>query len=480
MLRAAIAGMRLLPRAVRKPRILLRWLAGARGAQLATVVFLAFLSFGLPIVLEELERLYPPVLSKNVWGRLFRVERVDPLLEERRRQLTALTWIGGVGGVTFLLLGTLPRTVARASQEARDLEASAGSLPAARSSESLVLLREAESLTLALGAEAAPDVAEKSPESGAAEEAPATTTPDTELRALRAAETVIDPVAPPAGTPLSMGGEQRYRIVKELGRGGMGVVYEAFDVVLEREVALKELPLHLTSQREFVRRFKQEARLLARLSHPNIVQVHDLVEHDERIWIAMELVKGGTLADAIERSGGALPWSRALQLAEQICRGLDYAHSQGVIHRDIKPINVLLTQDENGAAKITDFGLAKHVGASAHTQEGTLLGSVPYMSPEQAAGRKADTRSDVYSVGITLYEMFTGHVPFEGEVAAVLAQHVSQPPARLRRLRPDVPEGVEGVVHRMLAKRPEQRPASLARVAETLTGVASGVRPATI
>jgi serine/threonine-protein kinase len=269
-----------------------------------------------------------------------------------------------------------------------------------------------------------------------------------------------------------VGVEQRYRIVKELGRGGMGVVYQAFDTVLEREVALKELPLHLTARGDFARRFRQEARVLARLSHPHIVQVHDLVEQDERIWIAMELVKGGTLADAIERSGGSLPWRRALQLAGQICMGLDYAHTQGVIHRDIKPINVLLTQDEACSAKITDFGLAKHVAASAHTREGTLLGSVSYMSPEQAAGRKVDSLSDVYSFGITLYEMLTGHVPFEGEVAAVLAQHLSQPPTPLRHLRPDVPEGVESIVDRLLAKRPEQRPATLRGVAETLAEIA--------
>jgi serine/threonine-protein kinase len=269
-----------------------------------------------------------------------------------------------------------------------------------------------------------------------------------------------------------VGIEQRYRIVKELGRGGMGVVYQAFDSVLEREVALKELALHLTAQGDFARRFKQEARVLARLSHPHIVQVHDLVEQGERIWIAMELVKGGTLAAAIERAAGPLPWRRALQLAEQICLGLDYAHSQGVIHRDVKPMNVLLTDEEAGSAKLTDFGLAKHIGASTHTREGTLLGSVRYMSPEQAAGRKADALSDVYAFGITLYEMLAGRVPFDGEIPTVLAQHISQPPTRLRRLRPELPERLEIVVHRLLAKRPEQRPKSLRLVAEALAMLA--------
>lgn len=440
MLGTTRAGMRLLPAVARQPKLLLRWLAAARAAQVAAALLLLFVFFGLPMALGELERLYPPVQSRNVWGRLFGVERPDPRLEARRRQLTLLTWIGGAAGVAILLLDALPRTVAGAGGGAGELEASADPLSAARRIEGL---------------------------------AHASATPDAELRALRAAETALAPARPPTGPPESVGVEQRYRIVKELGRGGMGVVYQAFDTVLEREVALKELPLHLTARGDFARRFKQEARVLARLSHPHIVQVHDLVEQDERIWIAMELVKGGTLADAIERAGGALPWRRALQLGEQICRGLDYAHTQGVIHRDVKPINVLLTQEEGGSAKITDFGLARHVAASTHTQEGTLLGSVSYMSPEQAAGRKADSLSDVYSFGITLYEMLAGHVPFEGEIASVLAQHISQPPARLRRLRPDVPERAETVVHRLLAKRPELRPASLLSVAETLAEIAS-------
>jgi hypothetical protein len=434
MLRTAKAGLRLLPALARDPKLLLRWLVDARAAQVAAVLFLLFASFGLPVTLEQLERLYPPVQSQNVWGRLFRVERTHPLLEARRRQLTVLTWLGGAAGITMLLLRALPRAVSAADERARELEADGDSRTAAAPTESL---------------------------------AHASANPDTDLRALRAAETAIAP-QPLTGPPESVGIEQRYRIVKELGRGGMGVVYQAFDSVLERELALKELALHLTAQGDFARRFKQEARVLARLSHPHIVLVHDLVEQGERIWIAMELVKGGTLAGAIERAGGPLPWRRALQLGEQICLGLDYAHGQGVIHRDVKPMNVLLTHEETGSAKLTDFGLAKHVGASTHTREGTLLGSVRYMSPEQAAGRKADALSDVYSFGITLYEMLTGRVPFDGETPTVLAQHISQPPTRLRRLRPELPERLEIVVHRLLAKRPEQRPKSLRLVAEAL------------
>jgi len=474
MLEAVQAGARLLPSVARKPAILLRWLGGARAAQCAGSLFLVFAMFGLPIALEALVDVYPPVESRNALVRLFdRVaDRPDPRLEARRRQLTALTWTGGLAGVTALLLAALPRTVARAAEKARALEERADTLSPARTVESVVLYREAADLSVDSAVEAELLAKARTLRNAATSRVRAQPTPDPELRALRGAETMIAPVRAPGSQREHVGVEQRYRVIKEIGRGGMGVVYQALDSALEREVALKELPTHLTAQPEFARRFKQEARMLGRLSHPNIVQVYDLVEDGERLWIAMELVKGGTLADAIERSGGSIAVPRALELAQQIAAGLAYAHSQGVIHRDIKPINVLLTQEEGGTAKITDFGLAKHVASSVHTQEGTLLGSARYMSPEQAAGRATDARSDIYSFGITLYEMLAGRTPFEGEIAAVLAQHLSQPPPPLRHWRADVPERLESLVHFLLAKQPEERPATLRVAAEALAELA--------
>ncbi len=474
MLDAVQEGLRLLLAVGRKPAILQRWLAGARAAQIAASLFLAFVLFGLPIALEELARIYPPVESRNAFARLFdrATNRPDPRLEARRRQLTVLTWAGGLTGVAVLLLAALPRTVERAAEEARALEERGDSVASARGRESILLYRGAVDLTVDSAVEAELRAKLRTLRSAAIGRTPTPPTPDAELRALRGAETLIAPARAPSGQREHVGIEQRYRLVKELGRGGMGVVYQALDSVLEREVALKELPSHLTAQSELARRFKQEARMLARLSHPNIVQVHDLVEDGDRLWIAMELVKGGTLADAIERCGGAIPWPRAIALADQIAAGLDYAHAQGVIHRDIKPINVLLTQEEGGSAKITDFGLAKHIASAVHTQEGTLLGSARYMSPEQAAGRATDARSDIYSFGVTLYEMLAGRTPFEGEVAAVLAQHLSQPPPPLRRWQASVPERLASLVHGLLAKDPEERPATLRDTRETLVAIA--------
>jgi serine/threonine-protein kinase len=253
----------------------------------------------------------------------------------------------------------------------------------------------------------------------------------------------------------------------------MGVVYQAFDSTLEREVALKELAQHFSEQSELARRFRQEARLLARLSHPNIVQVYDLVEDRGRLWIAMELVTGGTLAEAMQRVGGALPWREVAVLGQQIASGLAFAHQNGVIHRDIKPINILLTQGEMPNAKLTDFGLAKHLESTVRTEAGTLLGSARYMSPEQAAGEAADARSDIYSLGITFFELLCGRTPFEGEVASVLAQHISRAAPPLAEFCDTVPEPIASLVATMLAKSPDERVPELRGVIETLALSAS-------
>jgi hypothetical protein len=458
-------GVRLMPAVARKPAVLWRWLVGARGAQVAASALLVFALFGLPLVLDELERAFPPPESRSPITRFFdRVSnRPDPRLEERRKWLTSLTWSLGVAGVAALSLASLPRAAARAAEDARAFASRGDSLATASAAESLMLYRAAHALSWDSAAEA--ELAAKlgalfSSNAGAARTV-ARVTPDADLRALRAAETQLSPVRAPSGEPQHVGPGQRYRLQKVLGRGGMGVVYQAFDTALEREVALKALPAHLLGQTELARRFKQEARVLARLDHPNIVRVHDLVEDGEQLWIALELVKGGTLADAMARAGGALPWWQAVGFAGQIAAGLDHAHAEGVIHRDIKPINVLLTQEEGGVAKITDFGLARHATSSVHTQAGTVLGSARYMSPEQAAGRPSDARSDLYSFGVTLYELLAGRPPFEGDVPTLLVRHLSQPPPPLRSLRCELPEPLAALTHALLAKDPEQRPATL-------------------
>ena len=484
MLDALTRGARLLPAVARKPKVLRRWLIEARAAHAAAAGLIVFALVGVPVVHDALVRAFPPPEPRNAITRFFgRLStRPDPRLEARRKWLTALTWSVGTAGVAGLLLGALPRTVARARENAGTLAARGDGLDATRASESFVLYREAMSLLLDPAAEAEIEAKLNAlfPSSAGAASTLARATPDQELRAVRVAEEQLAPPRAPSGERQHVGADHRYRLDKEIARGGMGVVYQAFDTALEREVALKALPSQLASQSEFARRFRQEARVLARLSHPNIVRVYDLVEDGEQLWIALELVKGGTLADAMARAGGVLPWPRAVGYADQVAAGLGHAHAEGVIHRDIKPMNVLLTQEEGGVAKISDFGIARHLAASVHTRAGTVLGSALYMSPEQAAGRPSDARSDIYSFGVTLYELLAGRPPFDGDVVTVLAQHLSKPPPSLRSLRPELPERLEALTHAMLAKDPAQRPATLSaarEVFEALLRAAAEQRP---
>jgi hypothetical protein len=475
-------GRDLLPQLGRRPALLRRCLLRARGAQIALAVIPAFLLLALPPLLDAvLPKLYPPIETEHKVLGFIRHSRsqANPQLEARRRQILFLGWAGGISVIGALLLASLPVSVAHARQRAERLAEQANSYLSHNPAESALLYNSALALTLdpAQAAElerrrrSAADHARESARRVPANDAVA----DSELRALRAAETMLEPVRPTgdrSGDSREVGATGRYQLEKELGRGAMGVVYRAFDTVLEREVALKELAQHFSQQSELARRFRQEARLLARLSHPNIVQVYDLVEDRGRLWIAMELVTGGTLSDVMERVGGPLPWGEVAGLGQQIASGLAFAHENGVIHRDVKPINVLLTQGEAPVAKLTDFGLAKHLESTAHTQAGTLLGTARYMSPEQAAGQPTDTRSDIYSLGITLYELLCGRAPFEGEVSTVLAQHISQPPPPVTDFCKTAPESISSLIATMLAKSPDEREPELRGVIETLSSLA--------
>jgi serine/threonine-protein kinase len=248
----------------------------------------------------------------------------------------------------------------------------------------------------------------------------------------------------------------RYEVEELLGTGGMSSVFRAHDRLLERKVALKVLHQHFTGDEEYVERFRREARAVASLSHPNIASVIDRGEHEGRQFIVFEYVDGGSLKQLMARQG-EVPVSTALELAIQIARGLSFAHQRGLIHRDVKPQNVLMNGD--GHAKVTDFGIARSLDVKhGMTQTGTVLGTSDYIAPEQAQGQRVDEHTDVYSLGVVLYELLLNEVPFPGEnFVAIAMRHINEQPPSIRAKRPEVPPRVEAAVHRAMAKDPEAR-----------------------
>ncbi len=261
----------------------------------------------------------------------------------------------------------------------------------------------------------------------------------------------------------------RYAILSELGRGAMGVVYKASDTVLERIVAVKTVNMALEKDgaERYEARFYQEARAAGSLNHPAIVTVYDVGKEGDIAYMAMELIEGVELR-SLTGDGRALPVSQALSIAAQVAEGLAYAHQHGVVHRDIKPANIMILAD--GAVKITDFGIARmRTGADELTQTGMMLGSPKYMSPEQVIGKRADQRSDIFSLGVILYEMLTGAAPFNGEnVTALMYQIVNFAPPAPSAVNPAVPVLIDYIVAKMLAKPLEERYADAQALARDL------------
>ena len=263
--------------------------------------------------------------------------------------------------------------------------------------------------------------------------------------------------------PMLMVGESlagRYELEEVVGIGGMSHVYRARDHDLDRTVAVKVLDDRLAVDDEAVSRFQREARMAAGLAHENIVTVIDRGDDDGRPFIVFEYFAGTTLKQLV-RANGPLPIDHALGLAIQVARGLAFAHASGFIHRDVKPQNVLV--DRKGRAKLTDFGIARSLeAAESATITGTVLGSADYIPPEQAQASPVDERSDVYSLGVVLYELLTGELPFRGEsFVAVAMQHINEPPPLLRERRPETPPRLEAAISRALAKSPAHRFATM-------------------
>jgi predicted Ser/Thr protein kinase len=248
----------------------------------------------------------------------------------------------------------------------------------------------------------------------------------------------------------------RYELEEVVGHGGMSSVYRAHDSLLERYVALKVLHQQYNEDEDFVERFKREARSVAQLQHPNIVTVIDRGEEDGRQYIVFEFIDGETLKELVVRKG-RLDVRDALEIALEVAQGLAFAHDHGLVHRDVKPQNVLLNGD--GRAKVTDFGIARSLDVEhGMTQTGTVLGTSNYIAPEQASGQPVDVHTDVYSLGVVLYEMLTGEVPFPGEnFVAVAMKHIQEPSPSVLDVRGDVPLRIAEMVDRALEKDPEHR-----------------------
>jgi eukaryotic-like serine/threonine-protein kinase len=247
----------------------------------------------------------------------------------------------------------------------------------------------------------------------------------------------------------------RYELERKVGSGGMSRVYRAHDRLLERTVALKMLHEHYSQDDEYVERFRREARAVAQLAHPNVVTVIDRGEHEGRQYIVFEYVDGENLKELVGREG-ALPPRQVIELGLQIASALASAHARGVVHRDVKPQNVILTDE--GRPKVTDFGIARSSDVESVTLTGTVMGTSEYIAPEQARGESVDVRSDVYSLGVILYELATGEVPYPGEnPVSVAMRHLHEPVPSARAVNREIPARLDSTIRRAMAKDPEER-----------------------
>jgi serine/threonine protein kinase len=271
----------------------------------------------------------------------------------------------------------------------------------------------------------------------------------------------------------------RYKVEEILGQGGMSAVYKAYDPNLKRVVAIKVIHTHLADNPKFISRFEEEATAVAQLRHPNIVQVFDFNHDGDLYYMVQEFVPGETLQEHLRRlnkTGRGMPLPEAIQYTINICDAANYAHQRGMIHRDIKPANIML--DTHGQAILMDFGIVKIVGGQQHTATGAVVGTALYISPEMIRGEVPDSRSDLYSLGVTLFEMVSGRPPYEADSAMTLMMmHLNDPVPDLRGLRPAVPDELVGVIERSLAKEPDSRYKSMAEMATALKEVLDQLQP---
>ena len=274
----------------------------------------------------------------------------------------------------------------------------------------------------------------------------------------------------------------RYVIDELLGQGGMSAVYKATDPNLKRVVAVKMIHTHLSSNPDFVQRFEEEAAAVAQLRHHGIIQVYDFNQDDDVYYMVLEFVPGETIQDHLKRlndSGRRISIANAVTYMADVCDAVDYAHQRGMIHRDIKPANLML--NPHGQVILMDFGIAKIVGGQRHTATGAVVGTAMYMSPEQIRGEQPDRRSDIYSLGVTLFEMVSGQPPFQADSAMTLMMmHVNDPVPDPRKLNPEVPDDLVAVINKALAKNPNDRYQTATQMASALRNISARIKSGSI
>ncbi len=457
-------------RAVGKPAVILFILRATRRMQILAVITLTCLIFIFPPLLSKgFNLIFPPRQSKKLFG-FVKNEKENPLARISYTVTRSALWVTAIGAFGLMFWLQIPVGVGAAAMAARKRESSADDFRDSDPLQSRQLYIRA--LALETDPERATAIRRKLDmldEKSTLMMAGTNSIPDNHTKRENLSDSGDEQHPKMSDSPSELsavGADHRYLIKERLGKGAMGVVYRAVDTILDREIALKELPNYFAENEVYVARFKREAQALARLSHPNIVQVYDLLEEKGRIWMTLEYLGGGDLAGHL-KSCGRISINEALPLMLQVSEGLEYVHKQGIIHRDLKPSNILLTEDM--IPKITDFGIAKLARVTALTEEGSTLGTPQYMSPEQCTGGKIDKYTDIYALGITFYELLTGRVPFDGETSSILAQHVIQNPTPPSEFESNIPASIESLILKMLVKDPEQRLQNMSDVLRELT-----------
>lgn len=469
-------SIHLVPSVVKKPSVLWRWLFTSYWFYFSVILFIILMNTVVNAAIDKsLSALYPPIKTQKFFGLVVQ-EQDDPRIAWQRSLIRGVLWVGAFGLNGYVLLLCLPRIVGKATRKACDKESIADAMVTEKPSESILLYNRA--LKLAVDQSHVSilknkiDTLDNGFRSGKIERPSSAPQPPSESSGTGTIAIPKNEMSANLNSDEVIGPDGRYRIERKLGQGAMGSVYLGKDQLLFRDVALKKLTSGQHHDPNLLPRFQQEARALARLSHPNIVQVYDFIQEDNQSWIAMEYVEGKELESLFSQTG-RLEVAEALRICTLISDAMNYAHDRGVVHRDFKPSNVLVT--EAGDPKVMDFGLAKLTHSSIATVEGSLLGSPAYMSPEQAMGKAADERSDVYALGVTLYQLLTGRLPFDGDLKSVITQKIAEQQPSLTFLDTDIPEDLKRLIRNMMAYDPHERPLSMHEVGVRLKSISDAV-----